>query len=86
MKHLYLILFIYLFNSCANIIPPNGGPIDIQAPTLVNTYPNNFSNNFSGQEIEFVFDEKIIATNFNTSFFISPPLEKKQTIILKETN
>jgi hypothetical protein len=83
MKHLYLILFIYLFNSCANIIPPNGGPIDIQAPTLVNTYPNNFSNNFSGQEIEFVFDEKIIATNFNTSFFISPPLEKKADYNIK---
>lgn len=77
MKHLFLSIFCYLLWSCANIIPPSGGPKDTQAPSIVYTHPNHLSNNFSGQEIEFVFDEKIIATNFNSSFFISPPIEKK---------
>ena len=32
-----IILFFFLLNSCANMVAPNGGEKDVNAPKLINT-------------------------------------------------
>ena len=73
MKSLIL-FFLIFFSSCANIVPPNGGEIDTTAPMLLYSVPNNKEINFKESKMEFVFDEKIVDSDFEQNFLISPPL------------
>lgn len=77
MKHTYIILIVALFSSCANVIPPNGGPKDIVEPNVTSSFPETNTLNFSEEKVLFTFDEKIIVADFHSSFFISPILQKK---------
>lgn len=77
MKHLYIYLIIALISSCANVILPNGGPKDSEAPKVISTSPQTNNLKFNGDKIIFTFNEKINVSNFFNSFFISPPLNKK---------
>ena len=83
MKHIYTILLSALLCSCANVIPPNGGPKDTNAPTITSLTPETNTLNFSQEKIIFTFDEKIVVDNFYSSFFISPPLNKKVDYAVK---
>lgn len=83
MKQLYIILYAILLCSCANVIPPNGGPKDTNAPIITSVTPESNTLNFSQEKIIFTFDEKIVVDNFYNSFFISPPLNKKVDYTVK---
>ena len=72
MKSLIL-FFLIFFSSCANIVPPNGGEIDTTAPMLLYSVPTNKEINFKESKMEFVFDEKIVDSDFEQNFLISPP-------------
>ncbi len=83
----YLIIagfaWIVIVSSCANQGMPTGGPRDTIPPVLVGTYPQYKSLNFSGNEVRLTFNEFIIPDQVSEQLVISPPLEKRPTILTK---
>ncbi|KAB1068355.1 hypothetical protein F6U93_06550 [Tamlana haliotis] len=76
-----LALFIAaIFINCANRGTPSGGPKDETPPTIIKSEPENFSTNFTGNEIEITFDEFIKIKDIQKQLIISPPMEYQPDI------
>lgn len=60
------------FFSCANIIPPGGGPKDTLAPRLVQAIPKDSALNVASQTIVLSFNEYITLQNINENLIVSP--------------
>lgn len=60
-----------------------GGERDEDPPEVISSEPENYSVNFEGQEIEITFDEFIQLNNINQELIISPPLENRPVVRLK---
>ena len=72
-----LILFVgivpaLLALSCANQVPPEGGPIDTSPPEIISTYPPPYTLFYSDHVLEFEFDKYVDHRSFEESIFISP--------------
>ena len=52
-----VIFSVLLFFQCANRGTANGGEKDVTPPMIVSEVPENFSTNFSGNEIKIYFDD-----------------------------
>ena len=78
-----LLLVAFLAQRCANAVAPTGGPKDEIPPKVVEAVPENRSINFTGKKIEITFDEYITLENANQNVLISPPLNEKPDIKLK---
>ena len=63
-----------VYTSCANKGRPEGGPKDITPPAIVKSSPKNYTTNFTGNEIEIVFDEYIKIKDLKKQLIISPPM------------
>jgi len=60
-------------SSCANIIPPTGGPKDTLAPVLVSATPVNSSLHFTTKKITLSFDEYVqLSSNYGDEIVVSP--------------
>jgi hypothetical protein len=73
------LLFILLISAfftgnmgCANIVPPQGGFRDSIPPALVRATPADSTINFTGNRINFSFDEYIDVDNFQQNVIITP--------------
>lgn len=75
-----LLLMIF---SCAKIVPPSGGPVDITPPVMIKSVPLNGAVMYKGKNIILTFDEYVVLDKINEKFMISPPVNKKPRIILK---
>ena len=80
MKHrlLYIpiaFLFLLSFVDCAKKGSPTGGLRDTIPPVIVNSNPENYTTNFTGDEIEIRFNEYIKLKDVNKELIISPPME-----------
>lgn len=80
MKHrlLYIpiaFLFMLSFVDCAKKGTPSGGPRDTIPPVIVRSSPENYSTNFTGDEIEIRFDEYIKLKDLTKELIISPPMK-----------
>lgn len=80
MKHrlLYIpiaFLFMLSFVDCAKKGTPSGGLRDTIPPIIVNSSPENYSINFTGNEIEIRFDEYIKLKDISKELIISPPMK-----------
>lgn len=75
--------WIVIVSSCANQGMPTGGPKDSIPPVLVGTQPQYKSLNFKGNEVRLTFDEFIIPDQVSEMLVVSPPLEKRTTILTK---
>ena len=70
-----------LISSCASMKDgPQGGPRDTIPPLVVASIPENLQRNFTEKEIEFTFNEFVVADKLSDILVISPPLGKKPTI------
>lgn len=70
-----------LLVSCANPIPPTGGPRDTTPPQLIIAESTpNFSVQFDQKEIVLVFDEWVQLKDQATQIVISPPLAYRPQI------
>ena len=78
-----MLLTAFLTQHCANAVAPTGGPKDETPPKVVATVPENQSVNFIGKKIEITFDEYVSLENANQNVMISPPLNEKPDIKLK---
>lgn len=63
------------FVDCAKKGTPSGGPRDTIAPIIVRSVPENYSTNFTGDEIEIRFDEYIKLKDLSKELIISPPMK-----------
>lgn len=61
-----------IFSSCANQLPPDGGPPDTTPPVVLSVTPKNNTTNFSGKSILIKFDEYIERRSFIDAFRITP--------------
>tara|TARA_B100000902_G_scaffold398522_1_gene465598 strand:- start:21036 stop:22073 length:1038 start_codon:yes stop_codon:yes gene_type:complete len=71
MKNTIKISILFLLFSCANIVPPTGGPKDNKSPNLISVDEVLKSNN---RVFKFTFDENIQINNWDENFYISPPI------------
>lgn len=69
--------------SCANPVPPSGGPIDENAPKVVKaeSTPNRLTN-YIPDKVEITFDEFVILRNPARNVIISPPVDPRPEIYL----
>ncbi len=67
-------IVVQTFTSCANIIPPTGGPRDSLPPVLVAAVPKDSVLNFNAKKIVLTFDEYVQLDNqaMQTSLITSP--------------
>jgi hypothetical protein len=75
--------WIVIISSCANQGMPTGGPKDTIPPVLVGTHPRYKALNYKGNEVRLTFDEFIIPDQVSEMLVVSPPLEKRPTILTK---
>jgi hypothetical protein len=75
MKTIFYSLFLLTLLSCAQFIPPTGGPKDKDAPILVSNYPEHETLSFKGQTIKLEFNELIDATTLRQELIITPQPE-----------
>lgn len=66
--------------GCAKVGAPMGGPVDETPPKVIKSEPVNQSVYFSGNEIEILFDEYIKLSNLYNELLVSPPLENRPEI------
>lgn len=70
---LYLLLaLLCILESCANQLPPPGGPDDRDAPEILAVSPRPGSRNFKGNQITIRFNEHVDKRSFIESFSIYP--------------
>lgn len=85
--------FVYLFisvgtisfigYSCANIIPPTGGPRDSLPPVLISASPKDSTLNFKGNRITLTFDEYIDLREVQNNLLFTPLFETVPVVDVK---
>jgi hypothetical protein len=78
------ILLIFLFAGCAKIGSPTGGPKDMNPPEYLSGDPENRSLNFKDDQIDIFFNEYIQLKDQNREVIVSPPMNKKPAIRVRE--
>jgi hypothetical protein len=58
--------------SCANIVPPAGGPRDSLPPALIKASPENGTTNFRGKNIVLQFDEFVDMAELQKNLLFTP--------------
>lgn len=77
-KNIFLIILSFIiFSSCANQLPPSGGPIDKEPPVVTRTFPESGTLNYNKNFVEFEFNEYINKRNVINSIFVSPYFEEE---------
>jgi hypothetical protein len=88
------VLASHFLSSCANIIPPGGGPRDSLPPHLLTASPKDSALNVNTHNFTLTFDEFINLDNWQQNLIISPMLKynpqvdsklRNLTIRLKDT-
>lgn len=80
-----LLALLFLLASCANPIPPEGGPKDNTPPKLDSLHSTrNFQTRFKKQDIVLAFDEWVELKDVFTQVVISPPLAKRPEIVRRK--
>ena len=75
-----VLLFLLSFVECAKKGAPTGGKLDTIPPVIVRSVPENYTTNFTGNEITIYFDEYIKLKDLQKNLIISPPLKYPPTI------
>lgn len=74
-QFLFCISLLFL-NGCAIQVAPQGGEKDVTPPVLKSVQPPSGSLNFSGNSLEFEFDENIQVKDIASKLVVSPPLKQ----------
>ncbi|MFN6945957.1 MAG: Ig-like domain-containing domain [Cytophagaceae bacterium] len=68
----FLIAIAIILKSCANVMPPTGGPQDTEPPQVNYSIPESGQINYKYQRIEMEFDEDINLFNIQDQLLITP--------------
>lgn len=74
-KIITISMVFYFLYSCANQLPPGGGPPDTVAPEIIDIYPHDQTINYNDNFIEITFSEYVNKRSVQESIFISPNIE-----------
>jgi uncharacterized protein (DUF2141 family) len=66
--------------SCANIVPPSGGPRDSLPPKLLKASPENGTTNFRGKNIVLQFDEFVDMAELQKNLLFMPTFNAEPRI------
>ncbi|MCU0386081.1 MAG: Ig-like domain-containing domain [Flavihumibacter sp.] len=77
---LAVLFLITLAESCANIIPPLGGPKDTIPPIPVLLQPKDSTLNFKGNRIVFTFNEYVNLDQIQQNLLVSPTPKINPTV------
>ncbi len=77
------VAWIVIVSSCANQGMPSGGPLDTIPPIITSTIPKYKALNYKENEVRLTFNEFIIPDAISEKLVVSPPLEKRPTILTK---
>jgi len=77
---LFVAVISLIFINCANRGTPQGGPKDVEPPQILKSEPENFSTNFTEQEIRIYFNEFIKIKDLQKQLIISPPMDPQPEI------
>lgn len=66
---------IFLFSSCANIIPPSGGDRDSLPPVLIGATPKDSAVSVFPKLITLTFNEFVTLQDVNNNLIVSPTLK-----------
>jgi len=80
MRKALITLLIFSCWSCANIVPPKGGPIDESPPELQKSSPKMNTVYFDDGSFQLEFDEIIVLENINGQMVVSPPMKEKPVV------
>jgi hypothetical protein len=80
------LLVICICTSCANIIPPSGGPRDSLPPNLVTAFPKDSATNVTSKKITLTFDEYVEVKDIAQQVLINPYQETQPNIDYKLKN
>jgi uncharacterized protein (DUF2141 family) len=69
--------------SCANIIPPEGGPRDSIPPRLLSAVPHDSTLNFRDKKITFTFDEYVDLQDVQNNLIFMPLFENNPRVDVK---
>lgn len=69
-----------LLGSCANILPPSGGPKDTLAPRLLAVNPADSGKNVLPKKITLRFDEYVVVADASTQVQIAPLLPQNVSV------
>jgi hypothetical protein len=67
-----LVQQMVLLSSCANIVPPTGGPRDSLPPRLVMAIPKDSATNVTGNKINLTFNEFVEIQSAQEQVIVSP--------------
>ena len=79
-----LIFIFILLSSCAAVKAPSGGPKDTTPPELIGSEPPQGTTGWNGGKIRLFFSEYMSETGLEKAFSISPKLNEKWAVELKE--
>ncbi len=94
MRHYLAAVFLLFITSCAQIVSPTGGPVDITPPSAVGYLPDSAATNIKPSRIAIQFNEYIQLRDVAKEFVISPSLKnipdvtatsKTVTVRIKDT-
>ncbi|MDT0646852.1 Ig-like domain-containing protein [Zunongwangia sp. F260] len=79
----FLIVIVLLLTlvQCAKKGMPEGGPRDEEPPEFIRANPENYTTNFSKEEIRIFFDEYVKLKNPQQQVIISPPMSPRPSIL-----
>ena len=80
-KTLLFVSAIAMLTNCANRGTPMGGEKDVEPPVITKSEPENFTTNFTGNEIKIYFNEYIKIKDIQKQLIISPPMNNEPEII-----
>ena len=69
--------------SCANIIPPAGGPRDTLPPVILSVLPADSTLNFNSDRIVIEFDEYVDLQDVQNNILFAPTFERNPEISVK---
>jgi len=80
----FILAGLIILTGCAKMGAPTGGIKDTTPPEYIEGTPENRTLNFSGKQIELVFDEYIQLKDLNRELQVSPPMKEKPEILLRD--
>jgi hypothetical protein len=86
MKYILILASLLTIFSCAQFVPPTGGPIDKTPPKLLSSSPLTKTKNFKGRTINLEFDEYVDFTALKQELLIVPDPNTLYTIKQKDKN
>jgi hypothetical protein len=84
MRALGWLVVLVVLASCAQIVPPTGGPRDETPPQLLSVSLPNKTTNFTSKSILMTFDEYVQLSDINNQLIVSPPLRERPDVRIRK--